>query len=57
MAAVKTERVPIMFEKHLVERIDDYSYENRIRTRSEAIRRLVLTSLEESANKKGEASA
>ena len=57
MAAVKTERVPIMFEKQLVERIDDYSYDNRIRSRSEAIRQLVMISLENRANKKGEASA
>jgi metal-responsive CopG/Arc/MetJ family transcriptional regulator len=57
MVATKTERIPIMFDKQLVERIDDYSYDNRIRTRSEAIRRLVLTSLETSANKKGEPSA
>lgn len=57
MTVTKTERVPIMFEKGLVKRIDDYSFENRIRSRSEAIRRLVLSSLEKSANKKGEASA
>lgn len=57
MAGVKTERVPIMFEKGIVEKIDDYSYENRIRSRSEAIRQLVLISLETSNNKKADVQA
>jgi len=37
-------------DKDLVERINDYRFENRIETKSEAIRRLVEKGLE--ANKK-----
>ena len=57
MTLVKSERVPIMFDKQLVERIDNYSYANRIRSRSEAIRRLVLASLEKNKNEKADAQA
>lgn len=52
---IKTERVPIMFEKGLVEQIDDYGFKNRIRSRSEVIRRLVAESLENQRNEKAEA--
>ncbi|MDH6265352.1 hypothetical protein M2360_000733 [Rhizobium sp. SG_E_25_P2] len=41
----KTERVPVMFDRGLVERIDEYSYLNRIRTRAEAIRHLINVGL------------
>jgi metal-responsive CopG/Arc/MetJ family transcriptional regulator len=42
-----TEKPKILFvaEKELVERIDDYRFENRIHSRSEAIRRLLLEAL------------
>lgn len=42
---LKTERIPIMCEKRLVDRIDDYSYTHRIRTRAEAIRQLIKAGL------------
>ena len=35
----------IVFEENMIERIDDYRYENRIPNRSEAIRRLIEDSL------------
>ncbi|MFN3321485.1 MAG: hypothetical protein ACK43M_22375 [Allorhizobium sp.] len=37
----KTERVPIMFDPELLSKLDDFSFANRIRTRSQAIRLLV----------------
>lgn len=40
-SASKTERVPIMFDRELLSKLDDFSFTNRIRTRSEAIRLLV----------------
>jgi len=42
-----TEKPKIIFvaEDDLLERLDDYRYENRIPTRSEAIRRLLAESL------------
>lgn len=40
-SAKKTERVSIMMSKHDLERLDDWAFSNRIRSRGEAIRRLV----------------
>lgn len=57
MSGLKTERIPVMFEKELVEKIDDFSFSNRIRSRSEAIRRLVEQSLTLAENEKGPVSA
>ena len=58
MAGLKTERIPIMFDRELVERIDDYSFAARIRTRSEAVRHLIREGLEKvTENEKGEATA
>jgi metal-responsive CopG/Arc/MetJ family transcriptional regulator len=42
----KQERVPVMFDKTMAENVDDYMFANRIRGRSEAIRRLVRAGLE-----------
>lgn len=39
-------KVLITFDDDLVTRIDDYRYENRIPSRSEAIRRLIESGLE-----------
>ncbi len=41
MTANKTERIPVMFDRELLELVDDYGFENRVRTRSETIRQLV----------------
>jgi len=58
MAQTKTERVPIMFDKHLLEQVDGYRFENRIGTRSETIRQLLAQSLaNKGVNEKGEATA
>ena len=48
-------RILLTIDKDQLERIDDYRYENRIPTRSEAIRRLMeeaLKSYEKKAKKK-----
>lgn len=42
----KTERIPVMFDKDLVEKIDEFSFSQKIRSRSETIRRLVSSALE-----------
>ncbi|CDZ53057.1 ribbon-helix-helix domain-containing protein [Neorhizobium galegae] len=55
MAEPKTERVPVMFEKDLIEQIDSFSYENRIRTRAAAIRALIRHGLEELKTEKADA--
>ncbi|QND22562.1 hypothetical protein HB774_24130 [Rhizobium leguminosarum bv. viciae] len=54
---LKTERVPIMFEPALLKQIDDYSFEHRIRTRAETVRRLVLKGMEKPETKKADATA
>lgn len=41
MSVLKTERVPVMFDTDRLRKVDDYSFENRIRTRAEAIRQLI----------------
>jgi len=38
-------KVLLTLEEQLIERVDDYRYENRIPTRSEAIRRLLEEAL------------
>ncbi len=37
----KKPKVLITFDEHLLNRVDDFRFENRINTRSEAIRRLI----------------
>jgi metal-responsive CopG/Arc/MetJ family transcriptional regulator len=37
----KKPKVLITFDKQLLNRVDDFRFENRINTRSEAIRRLI----------------
>lgn len=54
---LKTERVPIMFDEPLLKRLDDYSFENKIRTRAETIRRLVAKGIESEETKKAHATA
>jgi metal-responsive CopG/Arc/MetJ family transcriptional regulator len=55
----KTVRVPMMMEPTMVEKIDDWSFAKRIRTRAEAIRQLVRFGLEASnvETKKADATA
>lgn len=43
---LKTERIPVMFEKPLVSAIDDFMFATRTRTRAEAIRCLIRAGLE-----------
>lgn len=43
---LKTERVQLMMAPSEVKDIDDWSFENRIRSRGEAIRRLIQLGLE-----------
>lgn len=58
MEGAKTERVPIMFDPQLVKLVDDFGFENRIRTRAEVVRTLVRKGLEAAKEtKKGEALA
>lgn len=42
----KDERIPIMMEASLLERVETYRFTNRIGSRGEAIRRLVREGLE-----------
>ena len=44
-------RILLTIEKDLLERIDDFRFENRIHSRSEAIRRLIDESLKKYENK------
>lgn len=47
----KTVRFPMMVEPSLIERIDEWSFSNRVRTRSEAVRLLVRKGLSEDHEK------
>lgn len=47
---LKSERVTTMMTPSEVEAIDDWSFENRIRGRAEAIRRLIEAGIEASKN-------
>ncbi len=53
--AAKTERVPIMFDVELLQRLDDYSFRNKIRTRAETVRRLVEQGIAVKENEKADA--
>lgn len=49
LPGMPTEKPKIIFvaDKKLLERLDDYRFENRIKTQSEAIRRLLDTALKQ----------
>ena len=47
-------RILLTVDEDMLERIDDYRYENRIPTRSEAIRRLIDESLKIHEKKKSQ---
>lgn len=49
---LKTERLQIVIEPSVMKRIDDFRFGNRINSRSEAVRVLMLKALQE---KQGEA--
>ncbi|WP_156585818.1 hypothetical protein [Ensifer sp. Root31] len=55
----KTIRMPVMMGPHLVERIDEWGFSKKIRTRSSAVRLLIERALaaELAENEKGEATA
>lgn len=53
MSHGRTERITLLMEPDLIERIDDFSFANRIRTRAGAMRHLVQVAL--SANEKSAA--
>lgn len=44
----RTKHLMIMFPVEMVEQIDEYKTENKIRTRSKAIRKLIETGLQDS---------
>jgi len=44
-------KILITFDENLLKRIDDYRFENRINSRSEAIRRLIEESLKKHEKK------
>lgn len=50
---LKTERVQLMMSPSEVKAIDDWSFENRIRGRAEAIRRLIELGLKAAEPTKG----
>ncbi len=52
----KTERLQLVIEPSIVERINDYRFDNRIESRSEAARRLLLSGLK-AENEKADAAA
>lgn len=43
------DRIPVLCTKDLTERIDDWRYANRVPSRAEAVRRLLVRGLEASA--------
>ncbi|UCE51363.1 MAG: ribbon-helix-helix protein, CopG family [Desulfobacterales bacterium] len=47
----KKPRILITMDEDLLERIDDFRFDNRINTRSEAIRRLIEEALKRHENK------
>jgi len=49
--ASKNSKILITLNKRLIEKVDDYRYENRIPSRSEAIRRLLNEALKKYNNK------
>ncbi|MFS8121816.1 hypothetical protein QD336_05275 [Rhizobium sp. BR 250] len=51
MKEKKSERVPVMLEPGLLKQIDEYSFENRIRTRAATIRKLILEGMNVSTEK------
>lgn len=56
----KTVRLPVMMEPSMIEQIDDWSFDNRVRTRAGAVRRLILKGLaaeQEAETKKADAAA
>jgi metal-responsive CopG/Arc/MetJ family transcriptional regulator len=55
--AMKTERVPIMFDAELLSRLDAYSFKNCIRSRAETIRRLIESGISEPETQKADAQA
>jgi len=49
--ASKNPKILITLNKSLIEKVDDYRYENRIPSRSEAIRRLLTEALKKHEKK------
>jgi len=45
-------KIILVMENDLLKRIDDYRFENRINSRSDAIRRLIESGLKESSKQK-----
>jgi metal-responsive CopG/Arc/MetJ family transcriptional regulator len=54
MQEMKTERVPVMFEPSVLREIDNYRFENRIGSRSMAVRKLIEAALETETKKAAE---
>lgn len=52
---LKTERLQIVVEPSILDRIDDFRFSSRIGSRSEATRRLLIKGLEAETIKTGEA--
>lgn len=52
-----TERIPIMFDSSLLDRVDEYRFSNRIGTRAAAIRELIVKGMEKTETQKADASA
>ncbi|WP_275789120.1 hypothetical protein [Pararhizobium gei] len=52
-AELKTDRVAVKFETSLINRIDDFGFGNRIRSRAKTIRELILIGLEHAEKEKG----
>ena len=48
---IKKTRIVVNFENETVKKIEDYQFENRIKSRNEAIRQLVDRGLEKSGGK------
>lgn len=47
----KNKQVLVTFPVELLEKVEDFQFENRIQTRNEAIRQLVIKGLGEGGNK------
>lgn len=47
----ETPKITFVVEQKLIDRIDDYRFENRVKNRSEAIRQLIEEGLKQLQNK------
>lgn len=52
MSEMKSERIPITMEPSLLEKVEDYRFQNRIQSRTAAVRSLIEKGLAETEKEK-----